>query len=160
MTNLFEKLLDENKTLLADGATGTNFFAMGLQSGDAPELWNTDYPERVAAHYQTFIDAGSGGTLDGMITAVDGVIAKVNARTKIIPGHGELADLDDLRRYRDMLDTVRGRMRSLIEAGKSRAEVVAAKPTADLDARWGGGFLKADAWVGIVYDSMTPRRSR
>ena len=59
MTNLFEKLLHEKTVLLADGATGTNFFAMGLQSGDAPELWNSDYPDRVAQHYQSFIDAGS-----------------------------------------------------------------------------------------------------
>ena len=59
MSNLFEKLLQEKPVLLADGATGTNFFAMGLQSGDAPELWNADYPERVAQHYQSFIDAGS-----------------------------------------------------------------------------------------------------
>ena len=57
--NPFEKLLGEKPTLLADGATGTSFFAMGLQSGDAPELWNVDYPERVARHYQAFIDAGS-----------------------------------------------------------------------------------------------------
>jgi 5-methyltetrahydrofolate--homocysteine methyltransferase len=57
--NPFEKLLGEKSTLLADGATGTTFFAMGLQSGDAPELWNVDYPERVARHYQAFIDAGS-----------------------------------------------------------------------------------------------------
>ncbi len=59
MTNLFEKMLDEKSVLLADGATGTTFFGMGLQSGDAPELWNVDYPERVAEHYQAFIDAGS-----------------------------------------------------------------------------------------------------
>jgi 5-methyltetrahydrofolate--homocysteine methyltransferase len=57
--NRFEKLLGEKSTLLADGATGTTFFGMGLQSGDAPELWNVDYPERVAKHYQAFIDAGS-----------------------------------------------------------------------------------------------------
>lgn len=57
--NRFEQLLQTRGTLLADGATGTNFFAMGLQSGDAPELWNVDFPERVAAHYQSFIDAGS-----------------------------------------------------------------------------------------------------
>jgi methionine synthase I (cobalamin-dependent) len=57
--NRFEKLLAEKPVLLADGATGTTFFAMGLQSGDAPELWNVDYPERVAKHYQAFIDAGS-----------------------------------------------------------------------------------------------------
>jgi methionine synthase I (cobalamin-dependent) len=57
--NRFEKLLAEKPVLLADGATGTTFFAMGLQSGDAPELWNVDYPERVANHYQAFIDVGS-----------------------------------------------------------------------------------------------------
>jgi len=57
--NRFEKLLSEKATLLADGATGTSFFDMGLQSGDAPELWNVDYPERVTRHYQAFIDAGS-----------------------------------------------------------------------------------------------------
>jgi methionine synthase I (cobalamin-dependent) len=59
MTNLFEKMLNEKDVLLADGATGTSFFDMGLQSGDAPELWNVDYPERVAQHYQSFVDAGS-----------------------------------------------------------------------------------------------------
>ena len=59
MTNLFEKMLAEKDVLLADGATGTSFFGMGLQSGDAPELWNVDYPERVAQHYQSFVDAGS-----------------------------------------------------------------------------------------------------
>ena len=57
--NAFEKLLAEKSTLLADGATGTTFFKMGLQSGDAPELWNVDHPDRVASHYQAFIDAGS-----------------------------------------------------------------------------------------------------
>ncbi len=59
MGNLFEKLLSEKQTLLADGATGTNLFALGLQSGDAPELWNVDQPEKIARHYRSFIDAGS-----------------------------------------------------------------------------------------------------
>ena len=59
MTNLFERLLEEKHVLLADGATATNLFAMGLQSGDAPELWNIDQPEKVAQHYRSFIDAGS-----------------------------------------------------------------------------------------------------
>ena len=59
MTNLFEQLLEEKQTLLTDGATGTNLFALGLQSGDAPELWNVDEPEKISAHYRSFIDAGS-----------------------------------------------------------------------------------------------------
>jgi len=58
-SNLFSRLLAEKPVLLADGATGTNLFSMGLQTGDAPELWNLDYPERVAAHYRSFIEAGS-----------------------------------------------------------------------------------------------------
>jgi len=59
VANLFEQLLNQKHVLLADGATGTNLFAMGLQSGDAPEFWNVDHPDRVAAHYRSFIDAGS-----------------------------------------------------------------------------------------------------
>ena len=59
MSNRFERLLNEKDTLLADGATGTNLFAIGLQSGDAPELWNVDEPEKIAAHYRSFIEAGS-----------------------------------------------------------------------------------------------------
>lgn len=59
MTNRFTDLLESRDVLLADGATGTNLFAMGLQSGDAPELWNTDEPDNIKALYQGFIDAGS-----------------------------------------------------------------------------------------------------
>ncbi|TDJ30364.1 MAG: betaine--homocysteine S-methyltransferase [Gammaproteobacteria bacterium] len=59
VANLFEQLLNQKHVLLADGATGTNLFAMGLQSGDAPEFWNIDHPDRVATHYRSFIDAGS-----------------------------------------------------------------------------------------------------
>lgn len=59
MSNLFEQFLNEKETLLADGATGTNLFARGLQSGDAPELWNVDEPDKISSHYRSFIDAGS-----------------------------------------------------------------------------------------------------
>ena len=59
MANAFEQMLRDKDILLADGATGTTFFGMGLQSGDAPELWNADHPERVERHYQAFVDAGS-----------------------------------------------------------------------------------------------------
>ncbi len=57
--NRFLQLLDTRPYLLADGATGTNLFQAGLQTGDAPELWNLDEPEKIFAHYQAFADAGS-----------------------------------------------------------------------------------------------------
>ncbi|GAB2187220.1 betaine--homocysteine S-methyltransferase [Roseibium sp. LAB1] len=54
-----EELLAQKGALLADGATGTNLFEMGLVSGDAPELWNTDEPEKITALHKSFVDAGS-----------------------------------------------------------------------------------------------------
>jgi len=59
MADRLTALLETRPWLLADGATGTNFFAMGLQHGDAPELWNLEQPEKVVRHYRSFIDAGS-----------------------------------------------------------------------------------------------------
>ncbi|HUG62591.1 MAG TPA: homocysteine S-methyltransferase family protein, partial [Methylomirabilota bacterium] len=52
-------LLAAKPVLLADGATGTNLFDMGLTSGDAPELWNVDRPDRIRALHQSFVDAGA-----------------------------------------------------------------------------------------------------
>ncbi len=88
MSNTFEKLLAEKSVLLADGATGTTFFGMGLQSGDAPELWNADFPERVDRHYQAFVEAGSdliltnsfGGTRYRLkLHGADDRVAELNA---------------------------------------------------------------------------------
>ncbi len=59
MTNTFAKLLSERDWLLADGATGTNLFNMGLSSGDAPEMWNVDEPAKITALYKGSVDAGS-----------------------------------------------------------------------------------------------------
>ena len=59
MNNRFERLLAERGVLLADGAIGTNLFAAGLRTGDAPELWNVDHPERVAALHRSFVEAGA-----------------------------------------------------------------------------------------------------
>ncbi|WP_417520120.1 betaine--homocysteine S-methyltransferase [Minwuia sp.] len=56
---LLTELLEEKGVLLADGATGTNMFEMGLPAGHAPEDWNAAEPEKVKAHYRTFVDAGS-----------------------------------------------------------------------------------------------------
>lgn len=59
MTDKLSALLDKRGILLADGATGTNLFAVGLQTGDAPELWNLDHPERISQLHRSFVEAGS-----------------------------------------------------------------------------------------------------
>src|SRR5271168_54321 len=56
---MLQSLLAEGRPLLADGATGTNLFAMGLTSGDSPELWNAEHPERIESLHRAFVDAGS-----------------------------------------------------------------------------------------------------
>ena len=56
---MLQVLLSEGRPLLADGATGTNLFAMGLASGDSPELWNAEHPDRIQSLHQAFVDAGS-----------------------------------------------------------------------------------------------------
>ncbi len=58
-TDALTRLIAEKGVLLADGATGTNLFAMGLEAGDAPELWNTDQPEKIVKLHQDFVDAGA-----------------------------------------------------------------------------------------------------
>ena len=104
--------------------------------------------------FYPFIDTSSGGTIDGMIAAADRALALADADTKIIPGHGPLSNRAELITYRNMLADVRDRVAALIDEGKTRDEVVAARPTADLDAEWGDGFLQPDVWIGLVFDSM------
>jgi glyoxylase-like metal-dependent hydrolase (beta-lactamase superfamily II) len=99
-----------------------------------------------------FIDVSSGGTLDGTIAVVDRVLGEVNEATKIIPGHGPLGDRAALQAYRDMLAGVRDAVGPLVAAGKTKAEVVAAKPTAPWDEVWGKGFLPPDKFAELLYD--------
>ena len=102
-----------------------------------------------------FIDVESGGSMIGMIAAIDGVLARIDADTKVIPGHGPLSDRQGLAAFRDMLNTVAGRIQAHIDAGRGVEEVVAARPTAEFDAQWGQGFIEPDDWVSLVYRVMT-----
>lgn len=92
-----------------------------------------------------------------MIKAIDRILELVNEDTKLIPGHGPLASLAELWKYRQMLQTVGERICVMVEEGKSKAEVIATKPTRKFDEEWGGGFLRPDQWAGIVYDGMVKK---
>ena len=103
-----------------------------------------------------FVDLSSGGSFEGFIAAADRALA-LGEGTRIIPGHGPVGTRADLRAYRDMLVTVRDRVKPLVQAGKTPAEVVAAHPLADLDAKWGNGFMKPEKFVEIVAQSLARR---
>ena len=101
-----------------------------------------------------FIDVSSGGSVDGVIASATRVLEIADADTKIIPGHGPLSNEKELEAYRDMLQTVRDRVKKLKDAGKTAAEVVASLPTKDFDEKWGGGFMKAAPFTQFVYESL------
>src|SRR5881394_975490 len=101
-----------------------------------------------------FIDTSSGGTVAGVLVAVDGVLKTAGDGTKIIPGHGPLASKADLKAYRDMLAAVSGNIRGQIKAGKTLEQVIASKPTAKYDAVWGKGFLAPEKFVEMVYKNL------
>jgi glyoxylase-like metal-dependent hydrolase (beta-lactamase superfamily II) len=105
-----------------------------------------------------FIDGDSGGSVTGMVAAADAVLAQIDADTKVIPGHGPLSDRAGLQAFRDMLATVAERVGTQIEAGRTVEQVVASKPTAEFDAQWGRGFIKADDWVALVHAVMSRNR--
>jgi glyoxylase-like metal-dependent hydrolase (beta-lactamase superfamily II) len=104
--------------------------------------------------FYPFIDVDSGGSIRGMIAAAEQGLALAGADTKIIPGHGPLANRADLVAYRDMLVAAEATIGALRAAGKTPDEIVAARPTAELDAEWGDGFLAPDVWVRIVAGGM------
>jgi cyclase len=101
-----------------------------------------------------FIDAGTGGNINGNITAVDRALKMVDSQTKIVPGHGPLGDKAALVSYREMLGTIRDAIQKLKTAGKSLTEVQAAKPTAAFDAKWGKGMMTPDLFVANVFSTL------
>ena len=104
--------------------------------------------------FYPFIDASTGGNINGMIASADTALQLVNAQTRVIPGHGPLGDKASLSKYRDMLVTVRDRIQKLKSGGQTLEQVVAAKPTKDLDDPWGKGFMQPDFFVTIVYGAL------
>ena len=101
-----------------------------------------------------FIDTSSGGKVDGVVAAADRVIAGVSDKTRIIPGHGPVASKADLQAYRDTLKAISDRVAKLKAEGKTKEAAVAAKPSAEFDAKWGQGFVKPDVFVGLVFDAL------
>ena len=104
--------------------------------------------------FYPFIDVNHGGSLKGMIKAVDRVLSLADDKTKIIAGHGPLGDKKQLVEYRQMLETAYERLRKLKAEGKTAQEAVAAKPLADLEATWGDGLFKGDKWIELIYSGV------
>jgi len=108
----------------------------------ADTLWNGHFP---------FIDYSTGGSIDGMIRAAEANVARVTDETIVIPGHGPIGNKSQLVEFRDMLVSVRDKVSTLKKEGHPIEEIVAAKPTADYDAKWGGFVVDGNFFTRIVY---------
>lgn len=115
--------------------------------------WTSGYPR---------IDVGNGGTIAGVIAAVEQVLELIDENTRIIPGHGPLPPPGpgSLRSYLTMLTGIRDEVQDMIGRGMSEDDVIAAKPTQRFDDEWGGG-RSPESFAQIVYRSLTEQaRSR
>lgn len=111
----------------------------------ADTWWNGYYP---------FIDYNTGGSIKGMIKASNENIARVTDKTIIVPGHGPVGNKKQLTEFRDMLVDIHKKVAILKKQGKTSEEVVATKPTADYDAKWGGFVIKGDVFTYLVYKGI------
>ena len=96
-----------------------------------------------------FIDQAHGGSIDGMIRGVDTLLSITNEESKIIPGHGMLAEKKDLLEYKKMLEIVRDRILEQIRNGKTLNEIIDADPTKEYNAGIG-----RDIFIKSVYASL------
>jgi cyclase len=106
------------------------------------------------------IDASSRGWLGGMIAATKRILEIAGPKTKIIPGHGPLGAVDDLRAYSAMLVAVHDKIAPLVDAGKSVEDVIRARPTADQDKVWGKGLFNGPQFTRLVYGGLIKHREQ
>ena len=101
-----------------------------------------------------FVDLSSGGSIHGIIEAADKVLALSNAQTRIIPGHGPLADRARLKAYRDMVATLRDRVRTLISTGKTVEQVLELKIATPFAKDFPAGH---DRFVRLAHQELSKR---
>jgi glyoxylase-like metal-dependent hydrolase (beta-lactamase superfamily II) len=112
----------------------------------ADTFWNGIYP---------FIDYSTGGSIDGMIRAADANLAKATEKTIVISGHGApVGNRTELTEYRDMLVSIRENVAKLKRQEKSLDAVVAAKPTAAFDGKWGQFVITPALFTKLVYEGV------
>ena len=114
-----------------------------IHCGDV--FWNGNYP---------YIDVDSGGNARGMLRAANRILLLTDGSTKVVPGHGPIGNREDLRAFRDMLQTAISRIEALVAQGLTLQQINDQKPMADYDDAWGGGFIDPKRFVQLVYLSL------
>jgi len=102
-----------------------------------------------------FVDLDAGGDVEGLTKNIDQVIQQLPADVTIIPGHGPISTLDDLKTYHRMLVETTEVVRQRMSGGKSLAEIKGEGLAAEWKS-WGSGFISADRWIETIHRSLSP----
>ena len=133
-------------------------FPHGHTDGDSVIFFTASNVVHMGDHFFAgrfpFVDIDSGGDVLGMTKNVGEVVAQVPADVKIIPGHGPLSTLDDLKAYHRMLVATTDIVRAQMKPGKTLAEIKAAGLPAEWKT-WGSGFISTDRWIETVHRSLS-----
>jgi glyoxylase-like metal-dependent hydrolase (beta-lactamase superfamily II) len=105
-----------------------------------------------------FIDVDGGGSIDGMISGVENAIAQLPADVKIIPGHGPISNLDDVRAFVKMLKETRAAVQDTLDK-KMTLEQMKEKKVLDPWKKYAGDFISEDAFLETLYNSLTGQRN-
>lgn len=103
-----------------------------------------------------FVDLESGGTVEGLTKNIGEIITKIPDGAKLIPGHGPISTIDDLKNYHRMLQQTSEVVRQKISAGKTLDQIKTEGLPAEW-APWGTGFIKTDRWLETIYKSLTAK---
>jgi len=106
-----------------------------------------------AAYRYPFMDIESGGSVKGVLRAIDVMLPLMDDNTKVIPGHGGLSSRKDVLAYRKMVSTAISKVEPMVKSGRSLQQVIDAKPLREFDEEW-GKFRKPEAFVEIVYNGL------
>jgi glyoxylase-like metal-dependent hydrolase (beta-lactamase superfamily II) len=104
-----------------------------------------------------FVDLESGGSVEGMIAAVDKIIATFPGDTRVIPGHGDLSTVADMKSYADMLRESLARVQNGIKQGKSLDQLKQEKVMTGFE-KWNGDFITTDKWIETLYHDLTDHK--
>jgi glyoxylase-like metal-dependent hydrolase (beta-lactamase superfamily II) len=104
-----------------------------------------------------FVDLESGGSVEGLVKNIGELVDKIPPTAKLIPGHGPISTLDDLKAYHRMLQQTTDIVRQKIAAGKTLDQIKTEGLPAEW-APWGTGFIKTDRWVETIYKSLTAKK--
>ena len=104
-----------------------------------------------------FVDLESGGSVEGLAKNIGEIIAKMPEGAKLIPGHGPLSTIDDLKKYHGMLLETTDLVRQKIAAGKTMDQIKT-EGVPEQWKPWGTGFIKTEMWLEIVYRSLTAKK--